>query len=50
MSASDLQKKKKKGGIAKGLFLTTVPTAVLIIALKEYTRERGTVPKCRATE
>lgn len=41
---------KEKERIAKGLCLTTVPTAVLILVLRGYTRENETVPKCRATE
>lgn len=40
----------RKGKIAKRLFLTTVPTAVLIGALRGHTRQTETISKCRVTE
>lgn len=40
----------RKGRMAKGLFPTTVPTAILILALSGFTGETETTPKFTASE
>lgn len=47
MSAKELKRNRR---LAKGLFITTVPTAVLILVLKGHTRESETIPKSRTTD